>query len=104
QYQSGDEDNPQRSLKQALLRAIHDMEDNYGLQTELVIDQDILIENVELHDIMRVVGEALMNVVKHANTNQAMIETMIDDHMLTVKITDHGSLFKPGAILSNHYG
>lgn len=104
QYRSVDDENPQRSLKQALLRITHDMEDNYDLQTEITLDKDVLIHNSELHDIMQVVGEALMNVVKHAHSQQADVKVTLEDQLLTIRISDRGSQFNPSLTLKNHYG
>lgn len=104
QYRETDQNRPKRSLKQVLLRVISDMQDNYQLTTTLKIAQDVLIDRQELHDIAQVVNEALMNVVKHAQTRQATVEVCRDGQQLTIQISDPGRRFNPPIKLTNHYG
>ncbi|KRM80228.1 hypothetical protein FC35_GL000354 [Limosilactobacillus coleohominis DSM 14060] len=104
QYRKAAEDQPQRSLKQAIVRLINDMRENYQLQTKLQFTQDLLIENEKLHDISQVVREALMNVVKHGRTTQAAVEIHHDQKWLTILIIDHGRRFVPPTKLTNHFG
>lgn len=104
QYRKTAEDQPQRSLKQTIVRLINDMRENYQLQTKLQFTQDLLIENEKLHDISQVVREALMNVVKHGRTTQATVEIHHDQKWLTIAIVDHGRRFVPPTKLTDHFG
>ncbi len=104
QYRKTTEDQPQRSLKQAIVRLINDMRENYQLQTKLQFTQGLLIENEKLHDISQVVREALMNVVKHGRTTQAVVEVHHDQKWLIITIIDHGRRFVPPTKLTNHFG
>ncbi|WP_251547665.1 sensor histidine kinase [Limosilactobacillus caecicola] len=104
QYRQTSAATMQRSLKQGIRRIISDYETNYGLRVHLDLADDMLIKEQELHDIVQVVSEALMNIVKHAATREAWVAVSRDHDRLTLKIRNQGSSFNPQTILKNHFG
>lgn len=79
-------------------------QDQYGLQTHLIMDEDILVASEELHDIERVLAEALMNVVKHGKTKEANVTVSVDGSNLKLVITNQGWSLKIPQPKDGHYG
>ncbi|WP_143457273.1 sensor histidine kinase [Limosilactobacillus caccae] len=103
QYRDLEFPREKQSLKQMTLDTIALLEENYSLKTKLTINQDVAIWMGELVDIERVVSEALMNVVKHGETDQAAVNMVVDDNQLTIEIINHGKNWQP-TNRDNHYG
>lgn len=103
QYRDLEFPQEKQSLKQMTLDTIALLEDNYSLKTKLTINQDVAIWMGELVDIERVVSEALMNVVKHGETDRAVVNMVVDGNQLTIEIINHGKSWQP-TNRDNHYG
>lgn len=103
QYRDG-EVGERSSLRQALQQMIADLQKNYSLQTTLKMNDDVSLASESLTDIIRVTGEALMNVVKHGKTDQATLNVTVDNNKVTVEIINHGQPWKKKQNLGNHYG
>jgi two-component system sensor histidine kinase DegS len=46
----------------------------------------------------RIVQESLTNVARHASTDAALVQILVDDKTMTVFIQDHGGGFDSGAL------
>lgn len=103
QYRDLEFPREKQSLKQMTLDTIALLEENYSLKTKLTINQDVAIWMGELVDIERVVSEALMNVVKHGETDRAAVNMVVDGNQLTIEIINHGKSWQP-TNRDNHYG
>lgn len=78
---------------------------NYQLKTALKLGDIPEYSASQLTEITRIVTEALTNVAKHANTQQALIASQLHDNVFKLKIIDFGAGFdqhtKPKI---GHYG
>ncbi|MGE5946427.1 MAG: histidine kinase [Betaproteobacteria bacterium] len=64
----------------------------------------VLSGNEEMH-VIRIIREALSNIERHAGAHHAGVEIAVDaGQMLTVRITDDGRGFDPGAVPAHHFG
>lgn len=102
-YRTKTSSSAKQSLKQALSGIIDNLQSLYGLSTTLTIPTDILIKRSELHDIQSVVHEALMNVIKHGHTKQAIVNVKTTDQQLTIEVIDYGHSWGL-RIRQGHYG
>lgn len=69
-----------------------------SLEYQITTDPQIrweLIETTVLWHVLRVVQEAVQNVIKHANATEVRIEFQQQKEMLTLKISDNGRGFDP---------
>ncbi|WP_203650022.1 sensor histidine kinase [Secundilactobacillus yichangensis] len=63
---------------------------NYGLQTNVNLKDVPDYSDVQLAEITRIVSEALINVVKHTNTSQAIIRGETKNDVFTLQVIDFG--------------
>lgn len=85
-------------------------EDLSGLSVDLDLPNDplglTLPPETELQ-LMRITQEALANTRKHANSTEALIQVQLEDHHLTLTISDNGDGFDPAQPAKNgrpHFG
>lgn len=104
EYRTKTSDSSKQSLKRALAGIIDNLQNLYGLSTTLKQPTDVMIQRAELHDIQSVVHEALMNVIKHGKTKQALVNVKLVGRQLTVEIIDHGRSWSSRRIREGHYG
>lgn len=65
----------------------------YGLLTNLDIVDNLELPNSLLDDVVQIINEALVNVVRHAETSQAKVRAVIKGQKLIVKIINNGIPF-----------
>jgi signal transduction histidine kinase len=85
----------------ALLRGVASEIEALGLDVHLDIDRRAeAVSGVTAAAVCGAVREALVNVRKHAGTQQSRIEVTIDDDQMTVTVRDRGTGFDPGTATS----
>lgn len=85
-----------------LVKVFHE---NYSLSVNLGVDVAIAIPKNDLEEIIRIISESLTNIVKHSQTDVAIVKVSLDD-VLSITIIDYGVGFnvKWGIKKSNHFG
>ncbi len=84
-------------------------QENYGIQTELVLSSqplDRLLEPMAALQLLRIIQEAANNVRKHAKANNVLIKFEVSGVKAVVIITDDGQGFDLSrqSVGQNHYG
>ena len=51
--------------------------------------------------VYRIIQEALTNVVRYANVKEVEVRVVVDGHVLSLEIQDHGSGFSPSKLAAN---
>ncbi|MCH4171556.1 MAG: sensor histidine kinase [Lactobacillus sp.] len=93
------------SLKYKVLEKAQLLKAKYQLQTTLEIPENIELGGELLIDVVRIINEALMNVVKHAKVNQATVQAKMINDCLIVRVHNDGETFTNQlSQSSNHYG
>lgn len=92
------------SLKQAISQIADNLHSLYGLSTVVNIDHDLKVQQGELNDIQSVVHEALMNVIKHGHTKDAIVNIQTASQQVKVEIIDHGRPLVIPHFQRGHYG
>ncbi|MHB8133006.1 MAG: sensor histidine kinase [Anaerolineaceae bacterium] len=77
--------------------ALRKAQDNLSIDFNL--DESILLSSGTSETLFRIAQEALNNIVKHAKTDNAIIELFRQDEFAVLSITDHGQGF---AMNENH--
>jgi signal transduction histidine kinase len=71
----------------------------YDLQVALDLRQDYQLASDDLRVLVfQLVRELLFNVVKHAETNEALVAMALDGDHLVVRVEDHGIGFDPALL------
>lgn len=104
EYRNYNAEKEKVALKRATINTIDIIEKDYALTTIFTINKDIEFSMAMMTDVQRVIGEALMNVVKHGKTDQARLNIIVSDNQLTVEISNHGQPWNPATKLANHFG
>ncbi|MFD0898682.1 sensor histidine kinase [Loigolactobacillus binensis] len=93
------------SLKYKLLEKTQLLQAKYNLQTTLVVPEEIKLGGELLIDVIRMVNEALMNVIKHADTDQAKVSAHIVNDRLVIAVYNNGKVFvNAPSYRRGHYG
>lgn len=73
---------------------------HYGLKVEMVLDDETAFEfSREVGgQIIRIIQEALINIRKHAQTNQALIQLTSQGAQIEIRIQDQGRGFDPNQV------
>jgi signal transduction histidine kinase len=72
----------------------------YDLQVALDLRQDYQLASDDLRVLVfQLVRELLFNVVKHAQTNEALVAMTLDGDHLVVRVEDHGIGFDPAQLV-----
>ena len=104
QYRENENHHQKESLKVVSQTIVDRFAEEYGLQTEFMMDRDVSVASEELHDMGRVLNEALMNVVKHGQTNTATVKITVDYGLVTMVVTNQGRFLKRPQVKNGHYG
>ena len=93
------------SLRELLSRSLDDFEDRFGLSVEFDCGADLpaLSSRAEA-ETLRIVGEALTNVRRHADATVVRVRGAVDDGRLVLEVRDNGRGFDPGSIGDTAYG
>jgi signal transduction histidine kinase len=95
----------ERGLVISLENMVHRFRDDHGLEIDLTTKVSFvhLTPAVEMV-ILRIVQEALNNVVRHSQTNKAEVRVTQTEHELRVGIQDSGVGFDPAQVKKTRYG
>ncbi|CAM3174731.1 sensor histidine kinase [Leuconostoc rapi] len=79
--------------------------ENYGLSVNIKVSANMTLPQATLDEILRIISEALTNVVKHSKTDVAIVKISLDD-FLNIDIIDYGVGFnvRAGESKKNHFG
>ena len=93
------------SLRELLARSLEYFEDRFGLSVEFDCCADLpaLPSRAEA-ETLRIVGEALTNVRRHADATVVRVRGSIDDGRLVLEVRDNGRGFDPGAAGDGRFG
>ena len=93
------------SLRELLARSLGDFEDRFGLSVEFDCGADLpaLSSRAEA-ETLRIVGEALTNVRRHADATVVRVRGGVDDGRLVLEVRDNGRGFDPGSVGDAAYG
>ena len=81
------------------------VEETYGLEVEVAVEDEVVVENLALRVLVtEVVRELLFNAVKHAETDRARVRVAGLDGSLTVTVADAGRGFDPEARPEDGFG
>ncbi len=91
-------------IVEALSRHAEAMRTRHGLMVDerLIAEPELTAE--QRHTLVRVASETLHNVVKHAKARNVMLELRIQDHELTLRISDDGVGFEVDRDYPGHFG
>ena len=88
----------EEGLTAALRRHATERQAKDGLQVDLQIRGSKRLPQKTEEALFRVIQEALNNVVKHAQTDRAVVTLYLDDNPIQVMIDDQGVGFDPGRL------
>ena len=93
------------SLRELLARTLEDFEDRFGLAVECDCAPELpaLPARAEV-EALRIVGEALTNVRRHADATVVRVRGGVDDGHLVLEVRDNGRGFEPGSVGPGTYG
>lgn len=95
----------EESLPARLQLATEAIEKNYQINTTIKLGNIPDYSPSQLTEITRIVTEALTNVAKHAQTDQALISSQLNNDIFKLKVIDFGAGFKPqDKEKTGHYG
>lgn len=79
--------------------------ENYGLHVNVKITADIQLKSETTETLIRIISEALTNIVKHAETDVALVKIELDKFLI-IEIIDFGRGFKVqnDATRNRHFG
>jgi signal transduction histidine kinase len=78
--------------------------DRWGLEVELALQPEVQVAPEHEQAILRIVGEALANAVRHGHARHVDIRLGQDEGRLRVAVSDDGAGFEPGAALDTGGG
>ena len=93
------------SLRELLSRTLGDFEDRFGLSVDFDCGPDLpaLSSRAEA-ETLRIVGEALTNVRRHADATVVRVRGGVDDDRLVLEVRDNGRGFDPGSVGDGRFG
>ena len=95
------------NLRNALQLLAQRMSERHQLDVTLTLPPDVaalsLADEVEAQ-LLRIVQEALTNIVKHANTDRAHLFLTVEEKQVRVVIADEGQGFNQSKSLDGHFG
>jgi PAS domain S-box-containing protein len=93
------------SLRELLSRTLGDFEDRFGLTVEFDCGADLpaLSSRAEA-ETLRIVGEALTNVRRHADATLVRVRARDEDGGLALEIRDNGRGFDPASVGDGRFG
>ncbi|KRN08138.1 two-component system, NarL family, sensor histidine kinase YdfH [Liquorilactobacillus mali KCTC 3596 = DSM 20444] len=81
------------TVKAKVLEKTQLLKKRYGLVTDINITEDLELPSNLLIDVLRMINEALINVIRHADTDKAQVDVYIKKEKLIVKIINNGIPF-----------
>ena len=78
--------------------------ERWGLEVELALQPEVQVAPEQEQAILRIVGEALSNAVRHGNARHIDIRLGRDEGRLRVAVSDDGAGFAPAEALDTGGG
>ena len=94
-------------LVQSIRNTLENYEKNWQIETHFVLDavnDPLLASTASSLQLMRILNEALSNVLRHADATEVLVSIYEDDSHLSMAIHDNGHGFDVNEAMSNHWG
>lgn len=94
-------------LVQSIRNTLENYEKNWQIETHFVLDavnDPLLASTASSLQLMRILNEALSNVLRHADATEVLVSIYEDDSHLSMAIHDNGHGFDVNEATSNHWG
>jgi signal transduction histidine kinase len=86
----------------ALRHHVMTLERQYGLKVDLQVSGEPRPSELEAQRLFRISQEALNNIVKHAQTDTAVLSVRFDDGGIHLRVEDHGVGFDSQTLITTH--
>ncbi|MEW2857230.1 histidine kinase [Lactiplantibacillus paraplantarum] len=93
EYRQMKNEDKEATFKDKLNEKAQLLKTRYGLLTNLEIEDNLELPSRVLDDVVQIINEALVNVVRHAETNQAKVVASVTQEKLIIKIVNNGIPF-----------
>ena len=99
------ESEPAVSLRELMARYVDDFADRFGLRAEFECEGELprLTPRAEA-ELLRIVQEALNNVVRHADATVVRVRAGVVDSHLQLLVSDNGIGFEPSEVRKGRFG
>ena len=96
---------PAVSLRELMARYVDDFADRFGLRAEFECEDELprLTPRAEA-ELLRIVQEALNNVVRHADATVVRVRAGVVDSHVELVVGDNGSGFEPSEVREGSFG
>jgi signal transduction histidine kinase len=89
-----------QGLAQALRSRLESVEDRLGVESDLYVDGEIILQPNEAEQMYHIAVEALNNALKHSGATKVDVRVTSDDGRVKLEISDNGSGFETGHVAS----
>ena len=103
-YRQEKRENLTLQLREELQKRLTNLQENYHLNTQLAMPDEIESSYHQGMDVLRMINEALMNVIKHAEIDQAKVDVKKEVKMLQIHVINFGKLMRLLAQNNQHFG
>ncbi|KHF42034.1 sensor histidine kinase [Halalkalibacter okhensis] len=93
-----------KSLKDGIHQLFNEMQDKYGMDVTVTIEENMMIPKGIEDQIFRMVQEAISNVLRHAKATQLELQLRQTNQDLKIKLIDNGVGFDVKNVQKNSYG
>lgn len=90
--------------REELQKRLTNLQENYHLNTQLAMPDEIESSYHQGMDVLRMINEALMNVIKHAEIDQAKVDVKKEVKMLQIHVINFGKLMRLLAQNNQYFG
>ncbi len=93
-YRRLEDKNVKVTLRDKVIEKVQLLKERYGLDTSVDITDELELPSGLLTDVLRMINEALVNVIKHANISKATVTAqVVHEKRLVIKIMNNGTPF-----------
>ncbi|WP_229025072.1 sensor histidine kinase [Streptococcus macedonicus] len=103
-YRQEKRENLTLQWREELQKRLTNLQENYHLNTQLAMPDEIESSYHQGMDVLRMINEALMNVIKHAEIDQAKVDVKKEVKMLQIHVINFGKLMRLLAQNNQHFG
>ena len=103
-YRQEKRENLTLQWREELQKRLTNLQENYHLNTQLSMPDEIELSYHQGMDILRMINEALMNVIKHAEIDQAKVDVKKEVKMLQIHVINFGKLMRLLAQNNQYFG
>ncbi len=103
-YRQEKRDNLTLQLREELQKRLTNLQENYHLNTQLAMPDEIELSYHQGMDVLRMINEALMNVIKHAEIDQVKVDVKKEGKMLQIHVINFGKPMRLLAQNNQHFG